>query len=220
MKIILPGEPVAKIRPRICKNFSYDPQEKLKNAAKFQVLDAIQNAQDKFPIPNDYAIRVGLHFFTSPRSHEENLCEWGITENIFKKDIDNLCKFYLDVMNKIVYEDDRQVNKLTCTKQCSMNPRTEIIIMKEKQTISDKTKKVLCAFSPKLFLKMAHDMGKLADQMLSNTECTFTDRDFLDTAMMICEFSENYASELTKVNKKFPGFAKLLREEKNKLESI
>ncbi|MEK6879407.1 MAG: RusA family crossover junction endodeoxyribonuclease, partial [Nanoarchaeota archaeon] len=175
MIITLPGEPIAKIRPRICRKFSYDPQEKLKNAAKFQVLDAIQKYKNYFPIAEDCAICIALHFYTAPRAHEENLCEWGITENIFKKDIDNLCKFYLDVMNKIVYEDDRQVHKLTAWKQCSMNPRTEIIIMKEKQTISDKTKKVLCAFSPKLFLKMAHDMGKLADQMLSNTECTFTD---------------------------------------------
>lgn len=219
MKIILSGEPIAKIRPRICRNYSYDPQEKLKNAAKWQILDQIKDVKKEFPI-SDCAVSITFYFYTSPRVGEENLCEWGLTENIFKKDLDNFCKFSLDVMNGIVYDDDRQVNKLTAWKKCSTNPRTEIIIMKEKQSISDKTKQVLCAFRPTLFVKMANDMKKLADQMLSNTECAFTDEDFLDTALMICEFSENYASEVTKVNKKFKGFAKVLREEKNKLEGL
>lgn len=42
------------------------------------------------------------------------------------KDVDNLAKFVLDVLNKIAYEDDRLVSKLTCEKVYSQDPRVEI----------------------------------------------------------------------------------------------
>ncbi len=45
-----------------------------------------------------------------------------------KPDLDNYVKFILDIMNRIVYEDDRQVFRLNCQKIWSTNPRIEIEI--------------------------------------------------------------------------------------------
>ncbi len=219
MKIILPGEPIAKIRPRICRNYSYDPQEKVKNAAKWQILDQMKSLGINFPIPKDFCVSVDINFYTNPPSGEENLLAWGFKDNTFKKDIDNLCKFYLDVMNKIVYEDDRQIGSLQATKSYTNDPRTEINIMK-KQTISDKTKQVLCNVTPAYFLSLAKDMQILSEKMIDNTECVFEEKDFLESAYLLCKFAEDHAETLTKIKKKFPGFAKVLNEEKNKLEGL
>jgi Holliday junction resolvase RusA-like endonuclease len=48
---------------------------------------------------------------------------------ITKPDCDNIAKFYLDVLNGIAYDDDRQVSCLWCRKIYSDNPRVEIQIL-------------------------------------------------------------------------------------------
>ena len=46
-----------------------------------------------------------------------------------KRDVDNVGKVVLDSMNKLVFEDDSQVQKLTLEKAyCKEKPRTEVII--------------------------------------------------------------------------------------------
>lgn len=224
ISITLPGEPVSKMRPRICKNFSYDPQVKLKKAAKFQILDQVKqldHLNQTFPIPDCQAVSVSLIFYTSPLKFENNLIDWGITENIFKKDVDNFCKFYLDVMNGIVYADDRQVNELYCRKECSNNPRTEIKIMTQKKTISDQTREILSYIPKEYFCKFAEDIESISTNLLFVESNTGRQKevDYLEAAYLICEFADKNAETLTKIKKKFPGFAKLLKEAKEKLES-
>jgi len=45
-----------------------------------------------------------------------------------KPDIDNMAKYYLDVMNDLVYDDDRFVTELWCEKLYSVKPKVEIYI--------------------------------------------------------------------------------------------
>lgn len=222
ISITLLGEPVAKIRPRICGKVSYDPQVKLKTAAKFQVLDEINQLKASFPIPKDQPVSIVLNFYTSPRSGEERLINWGVTENTFKKDLDNFCKFYLDVMNGIVYEDDRQVNELIAHKECSNNPRIEIKIMAQKKTISDMTREVLSYIPKEYFCKFAEDIEAVSTNLLfvDSNVGRQKEVDYLEAAYLLCEFAEKNAETLTKIKKKFPGFATLLKEEKNKLEGL
>jgi Holliday junction resolvase RusA-like endonuclease len=52
-------------------------------------------------------------------------------ENVFHTrarpgDCDNIFKFYSDVMNTVVYDDDRQICKLNVEKRYSSIPRVEI----------------------------------------------------------------------------------------------
>jgi Holliday junction resolvase RusA-like endonuclease len=43
-----------------------------------------------------------------------------------RPDLDNYIKLYLDVMNDLVYEDDKQVTEIYCKKVYSNKPRVEI----------------------------------------------------------------------------------------------
>jgi len=48
--------------------------------------------------------------------------------SITKPDLDNYIKFYLDVLNGIAYDDDRQIVKLYGEKKYSQHPRVEITV--------------------------------------------------------------------------------------------
>jgi Holliday junction resolvase RusA-like endonuclease len=220
--ITLPGEPVAKIRPRVCRKFTYDPQDKLKTAAKFQLLEMLQHKNFYKPYPKDFPIEIQFDFYMTPKVGEEKLPEWGITENVSKKDIDNLCKFYLDVMNEIVYADDKQVTELKAAKLYDLNPRTEIRIMARRSLVSEKTQEVLSYISKEHFIQLANDIDEVSTNLLfvGENEGTQHEVDCREAAYIFCVFAEKYASILTKVNKKFPGFAKILKEEIEKAEGL
>lgn len=215
MRIILPGEPVAKIRARITKNGGYDPQSKLKLAARFQILDQINRSGEEFPIGVDYSVQLGLHFYSSYKSGEENLSLWGIHDNLQKKDLDNFCKFYLDVMNGLVYQDDSQVDFISASKKCDSEPRIEIMLTKTR-SLSDKAKEVFCHITPKDFISLSDDFLALCRILEHSEKIMLTEREFLRVAFALCRFSEDHAETLTKIKKKFPGFAKVLNDEINK----
>lgn len=50
----------------------------------------------------------------------------GTTKHIKKPDIDNAGKFYLDVMNGLIFRDDRQVYELGLEKGFAREPQTII----------------------------------------------------------------------------------------------
>lgn len=208
IRIVLPGEPVAKMRPRICKNYSFDPQEKVKNANKYQILDYLQRINFFNPYPANIPIEIEFIFHMTPKKGEELLPEWGVRENVSKKDVDNLVKFYLDVMNKIVYEDDRQIDCLISNKYYDPEPQTIILIMPRKPKVSDKVKEVISMISPDEFNAFANDIHRF-----SGLYDEFDNPDPSKAALLICEFAEKHAETLTKIKKKFPGFAKVLKDE-------
>ncbi len=218
IKITLPGEPIAKIRPRICHNRSYDPQNTLKHAARFQILEMLKDFKLKRPYSYNIPVELHFEFYMTPKFGETKLPEWGIHENVSKKDTDNLIKFYCDVMNGIVYEDDTQVDKIRASKYYDNNPRTEIRIMARRPAIGEKTKEVLCYIPKQYFLDFGEKVHEICNNLkyIDETE----QEDSLEAARLLCEFAEQHAEMLNKIKKKFPGFAKLLKEEKDKLEGL
>jgi len=218
IKIILPGEPVAKVRPRVCRKFTYDPQDKIKSAARFQILDFMNRGGYQYPYPESYPVEIEMNFFLTPKRGEENLLTWGIDENVSHKDTDNLCKFYLDAMNGIVYADDKQVNSIIAKKFYGNEPRTEITIMAKRPSISEKTKEVLSYISKEEFVEIANKMDEVSANLLfvgqENSENKETD--CKEAAIILCEVAEKYAEIFTKIKKKFAGFAKVLKDEKDK----
>lgn len=140
MKIIIPGIPTAQKRHRFVKrgNFiqTYDPSSKDKENVKSQIKDQITKDRLNpdiilWPLFNPgKAITVSLTFdMPIPKSTaKKRFKEVLNSPHIFKYDIDNMEKFYLDCMTGIIYKDDCVINKLIATKCYSETPKTTIEI--------------------------------------------------------------------------------------------
>ena len=129
---LLEGKPKALKRPRarIRRNKwgqtvqIYCSQENEKHHTKIEILEQLR--QQKNPIRHTGPIAVHIIFHVPMGS---NRCqELNGTYSYTKPDLDNLLKYYLDVMNDLVYEDDRQISEIHCRKVYSRIAFTEILI--------------------------------------------------------------------------------------------
>lgn len=128
MKFEIEGIPVAKIRHRTLKcGRSYDPKEKEKILWK----TLVRKEWLKFTsgMLKNQPLYVKLYFgMPIPKSlskRKRSSLYWHTK----KPDADNLAKFILDVMNGIVYEDDKDVCWLFMKKVYTTRPRVEIEIL-------------------------------------------------------------------------------------------
>lgn len=115
MKYIIPGPPVPLARPRFHNNHVYDCQtgEKLVAATNLR----FQHEGPLFEGP----LHMDINFYIKNSKKKG----W----HHYRPDLDNLIKFYCDVANGILYEDDAQIAKITAEKiYCKDNSRTEITI--------------------------------------------------------------------------------------------
>lgn len=132
-EIIIKGEPVAKGRPRFrnCGSFvsAYTPA-KTKNAEK----SIKEQLREYFTdLPSQKPIRIEFVFyFGIPKSYSKKKIKELETNKFLhtnKPDADNVAKLYLDAMNGLVFNDDKQIATLKITKLYTfLEPRTEIII--------------------------------------------------------------------------------------------
>jgi len=127
------GEPSAQARHR---HFShgkfhgtYDPSKKEKEtfASIIQKNAPLQPFSDTISLElMFYMSRPKYHYGSGRRSYflKNSAPEYHAK----RPDLDNLCKFVIDAMNKIFWKDDSQISKLVAEKKYSEVPRTEIII--------------------------------------------------------------------------------------------
>lgn len=123
----LEGQPIAQKRPRFSREKGcYNPQSKEKKGLQvellkqmrekgvFSVCDGVLGLEITFgtPIPKNLSQKA--------RKRIQN------TFNGKRPDLDNYLKFYLDVMNKIVYLDDNQVAEIICKKVYTDSPSVKI----------------------------------------------------------------------------------------------
>ena len=215
IKVTLPGEPIRRISPYFSRKGTFDTQKHLLHAAKFQVLDQI-GRDHSLPLAKEVPIEIELNYYFPIPKGRENLFYWGLLDHIDTPDTDNLCKFYLDVLKKIAFEDDRQVHHVHAKKQYSENPRTEIFIMPKKPECSDQVKEVLSIVAPSDISNISDYLCAISD-WCSKNENPYQLRengviDYEEVAYAILELAEKHADNLKKINKKFPGLAKILKE--------
>lgn len=215
IKITLPGDPISKDRPRFSKYGTYDPQKAQKNAAKWQILDQLKNYSN-LPFPDHVPINIEMIFYFRIPTGKENLFAWGLLEHTSKPDYDNVEKFLLDVLSKIVYSDDRQVTVAHARKEYSKAPRTEIHIMTKPPECSDQVKEVLSMLPTESFVDIATSLSNIVELDFSRKNPYHLEKsihtDYEEIAFLILEFAEKHADNLKKINKKFPGLAKVLKE--------
>jgi Holliday junction resolvase RusA-like endonuclease len=110
MKLIIQGRPVPAVR--------MTQRSKYKSIQAKRYLDYKEligwEAKAAGCRPNDKKYYVAITVFISPKGHD--------------MDVDNLAKSYLDGLNKIAWNDDRQVVSLRIDKYYHADEKAEILI--------------------------------------------------------------------------------------------
>lgn len=126
-KIEIPGAPVPKGRPRVCKYGTYTPKK---------TIDAEKHIQECWDvkygnlIPTDKPLAVQIAFYmpipknTPKKTVKEILL--GNVQHTKKPDLDNMIKTVLDALNKAAYKDDGQIWMLSVKKEYSETPKTVV----------------------------------------------------------------------------------------------
>ena len=131
IKITIPGTPKAQKRHRpSARGGYYDPSSTDKKQTWLQ----IAKYRPKLPLTGSIELKL-IFYMPRPKSHYrtgkyshllKEKCK-DIVYHTFKSDVDNFCKFYMDLMNSGFYVDDSQVCVLQAEKKYG-EPRTEIMI--------------------------------------------------------------------------------------------
>lgn len=122
MEFIVEGDPVGKQRPRFNgrTRTTYTPRK----TKHYETL--IRKAyEDTGGSMLDGYISLSLDvYFAIPKSYtkvKRLACEHNINRPDKKPDIDNILKAVLDALNKVAYEDDKQVIEVICRKWYSQS---------------------------------------------------------------------------------------------------
>lgn len=133
VKIIIPGEPKGKGRPRMSTKTgrAFTPKDTVmyENLVKMCY-------QDQAGKMLEGEIKAAIHaYFSIPKStskkKKQEMIEYKIRPTK-KPDTDNVAKIILDSLNGIAYKDDSQVVSLSVNKYYAENPRVELILKEVK----------------------------------------------------------------------------------------
>ena len=131
MKLIIPGKPIAKKRPRFVRKTgrAYDDQASESGRFLLTVREQIKDLKE----PLEGPLFVSFFFyFEVPKSYPKKMhnavANGDVLYHIKKPDGSNLCKFCEDILNNEVWHDDSQICELFVAKYYSIKARTEIMI--------------------------------------------------------------------------------------------
>ena len=123
----IPGNPVALARPRFGNRLVWDAQKRIKEAASLMLLSQ-HGKRPKYTGPLHLDI---IFYMPIPISYSKKKIAATLgSYHIARPDADNLLKFFLDVANNVLYDDDAVVASFSVQKIYSDNPRTECIVRK------------------------------------------------------------------------------------------
>jgi len=126
----IPGEPVAKGRPRMTRQGrTYTPQKTVNYETLIQECFAIAYP-DHQPITGPLGLKIDAHF-TIPASWSQKKQMAAQNYQIMptkRPDVDNVIKCVADGLNGIAWRDDSQIVSVLANKFYSTRPRVEIEI--------------------------------------------------------------------------------------------
>ncbi len=124
MEFIVEGDPQGKARPRFSRRSGtvYTPSK----TARYEkeIRQAYIAAGGKMIPAGSYVAVTVDAYFKIPKSYTKRKrldCEHNIIRPDKKPDIDNVVKVVLDALNKVAYEDDKQVVGIICRKWYSQS---------------------------------------------------------------------------------------------------
>ena len=127
----VPGDPVAKQRPRMTKSGHVYTPEKTRKYEKL-VKEAYLNHSRGWKFGKDVPLEIRIvAYFPIPKSDSNKRKtekKIGVIRPTIKSDIDNICKSILDGLNGVAYEDDKQIVGLHASKWYADNPKVRVLI--------------------------------------------------------------------------------------------
>lgn len=227
MILILPGDPIAKARPRLSRWGTYDPQDQLKKRIKKQIYDQfkklqehedvkIENKASNLPCVQFYQVDL-IFCMPIPKNaskSKKNMLAWNCIDNDSNKDCDNLSKFYLDCAQDVLFSNDRYVVNLSAKRISSENPKT-IFIMKKRKSLSDEVCGILGIFSRNEMSSLLQDLEDIymlydvdpKDDWVLDAVGEEDEREvrLSRTAYLLSKLSD-YADQLKQIKRNFGGF--------------
>jgi Holliday junction resolvase RusA-like endonuclease len=127
MKLIIPGEPTGKARPRVTKQgITYTPAKTVNYETLVKELYYVAHGSKR--LEGEITARITAYFSIPKSASKKNRAAMlsGQIRPTKKPDGDNLAKIILDSLNSIAYKDDSQVVELTVSKYYGDSPRVEV----------------------------------------------------------------------------------------------
>jgi Holliday junction resolvase RusA-like endonuclease len=127
--LIIPGEPVAKGRPRVTRSgIAYTPEK----TQGYENLVKMCYMEQGNKIKLDGMLQLSmLLYFQIPKSASKKLQKQMEAQEVRptkKPDIDNCLKIVTDALNKLAYDDDSQIVSVRVEKHYSHNPKVILTI--------------------------------------------------------------------------------------------
>ncbi len=213
MRIIIPGNPIAKARPKFCvrgrQAMAYDPQAKLMAEKRAELsFIAKQDQQEDFEGLFNASLIVRLWFHMPVQENaskvERNAKLNGLIRPAIKPDIDNLIKLVLDISNGQLWHDDSQIVELHAYQQYSENPCTIIEIEDIKINMNEDSEKFLRLFSPTTLEKFESDVSclRVSLEALRLTHRSDREKNLEAASAILKDFANTYALALKKMASK------------------
>lgn len=126
--LTVPGEPVAKGRPRVGKFGTYTPKKTLNYETYVKELWVTSYGQTM--LEGELKAEITAYFSIPKSTSKKKKVEMseGRINPIKRPDADNIAKTVLDALNGIAYYDDSQIVEVTVKKRYAENPRMELAI--------------------------------------------------------------------------------------------
>lgn len=127
--VVIEGKIRGKARPRVCRGHAFTPRE---TVCYEKLVKACYKEQDGRYLEGNLRANI-IAYYKVPKSYTKKRIQ-GIREGIEyptkKPDIDNIVKIILDALNKIAYEDDKQIIELSVLKRYTEDKeRVELELM-------------------------------------------------------------------------------------------
>jgi Holliday junction resolvase RusA-like endonuclease len=129
---VIPGEPVAKGRPRFRVAGNYAQAYTPKNTVMYENLVAVEYERQcpgvRFEDDEAVAMFIALYYGIpkSASKAKKKLMEDNMIHPITKRDVDHVAKSIMDGLQGVAYKDDKQIATLVVTKQYGNEPRAEV----------------------------------------------------------------------------------------------
>ena len=204
VNIFLKDTPVAQARSRFAyvngHSLVFDAQKDKKRAAARKISKQILENGFLEPLSGSLCVEAvfTIQMPSGLNQGQKNKLLWNCQNICIKPDIDNLLKFYLDVMNGLVYEDDKQIVYVYAFKKVGLVPSVAIKIS-ELDPIPEM--EVMKAISPEEFDMILNDMKHIVELIDKEKNTDTISNNKILSINMLSDFSKKYIKLINKISK-------------------